>query len=135
MDQTFGFADRRVSTADHHSGIHLDALQKFGCDRIFQEKISGLSVQRPVLDEMPALLPSGDTVVVSRFTRLGRSDHLINLIGSSTERASSSKRWIWVSARPRPRTRWRSTARISLKFIDIVAGPPGGKKYNFGIVV
>lgn len=85
MNQTFGYA--RVSTADQKTDTQLDALQKFGCDRIFQEKISGLSVQRPVLDEMLALLRSGDTVVVSRFTRLGRSrDHLINLIGSFTER-------------------------------------------------
>lgn len=85
MNQTFGYA--RVSTADQNTDTQLDALQKFGCDRIFQEKISGLSVQRPALDEMLGLLRSGDTVVVSRFSRLGRSrDHLINLIGSFSER-------------------------------------------------
>ena len=62
MNQTFGYA--RVSTTDQNTDTQLDALQKFGCDRIFQEKISGLSVQRPALDEMLALLRSGDTVVV-----------------------------------------------------------------------
>ena len=85
MNQTFGYAN--VLTADQNTDTQLDTLQKFGCDRLFHEKISGLSVQRPALDEMLALLRSGDTVVVSRFTRLGRSrDHLINLIGSFTER-------------------------------------------------
>ena len=85
MNQIFGYA--RVSTADQNTDTQIDALQKFGCDRVFQEKISGLSVQRPALDEMLTLLRAGDTVVVSRFSRLGRSrDHLINLIGSFSER-------------------------------------------------
>ncbi|GAB3162547.1 recombinase family protein [Telluribacter humicola] len=80
MNKVFGYA--RVSTADQSTDTQIEALQKYGCDRIFQEKISGLSVQRPALDEMLSLLREGDTVVVSRFTRLGRSrDHLINLIG------------------------------------------------------
>ena len=85
MNQTFGYA--RVSTADQNTDTQIDSLNKFGCDRIFQEKISGLSVQRPALDEMLGLLRSGDTVVVSRFSRLGRSrDHLISLIGSFSAR-------------------------------------------------
>ncbi|MPR37198.1 recombinase family protein [Salmonirosea aquatica] len=85
MKQTFGYA--RVSTADQNTDTQIDALQEYGCDRIFQEKISGLSVQRPALDKMLSLLRPGDTVVVSRFSRLGRSrDHLISLIGSFCQR-------------------------------------------------
>ncbi|TDB57960.1 recombinase family protein [Arundinibacter roseus] len=85
MNQIFGYA--RVSTADQNTDTQIDALQKFGCDRIFQEKISGLSVQRPALDEMLLLLREGDTVIVSRFNRLGRSrDHLISLIGEFSKR-------------------------------------------------
>lgn len=80
MNQIFGYA--RVSTADQNTDTQIEALQKFGCHRIFQEKISGLAMQRPALDEMISMLREGDTVVVSRFSRLGRSrDHLINLIG------------------------------------------------------
>lgn len=80
MNQTFGYA--RVSTSDQNTDTQIEALQKCGCDRIFQEKISGLSVQRPALDKMLSLLREGDTVVVSRFNRLGRSrDHLIILNG------------------------------------------------------
>ncbi|MBU1820813.1 MAG: recombinase family protein [Bacteroidetes bacterium] len=85
MNQTFGYA--RVSTSDQNTDTQLEALQKYGCDRIFQEKISGLSVQRPALDEMLSLLREGDTIIVSRFNRLGRSrDHLINLIGDFANR-------------------------------------------------
>lgn len=81
------FQRPRPPVADQNSDTQIDALQKYGCDRIFQEKISGLSVQRPALDEMLTLLRPGDTVVVSRFTRLGRSrDHLISLIGSFSVR-------------------------------------------------
>ena len=80
MNHTFGYA--RVSTVDQNTDTQIEALQKYGCDRIFQKKISGLATQRPALDEMLSLLRQGDTVVVSRFNRLGRSrDHLIGLIG------------------------------------------------------
>ncbi len=80
MNQVFGYA--RVSTAYQNTDTQMDALQKFGCHRIFQENISGMATHRPALDEMLSLLREGDTVVVSRFSRLGRSrDRLINLIG------------------------------------------------------
>ncbi len=39
MNQTFGYA--RVSTSDQNTDTQIEALQKYGCDRIFQEKISG----------------------------------------------------------------------------------------------
>jgi len=63
MNKIFGYA--RVSTVDQSTDTQIEALVKFGCDRIFQEKISGLSLQRPQLDEMISLLREGDTVVVS----------------------------------------------------------------------
>ena len=81
MNKVFGYA--RVSTVDQNTDTQIDALEKYGCDKIFQEKITGISVQRPELDMMLSLLREGDTVVVARFFRLGRSrDHLINLVGS-----------------------------------------------------
>jgi DNA invertase Pin-like site-specific DNA recombinase len=85
MNKIFGYA--RVSTVDQNTDTQVEALEKFGCDRIFQEKVSGLLVQRPQLDEMLSLLREGDTVVVSRFFRLGRSrDHLITLISDFANR-------------------------------------------------
>jgi DNA invertase Pin-like site-specific DNA recombinase len=79
MNQIFGYA--RVSTQDQNLDTQLDILTKAGCNRIFQDKITGVSVQRPALDEMIGLLREGDTVLVARFFRLGRSrDHVIHLI-------------------------------------------------------
>lgn len=80
MNKLFGYA--RVSTLDQNSDTQLDALQKADCDEISQDKITGISTSRPALDPMLAQLRSGDTVMVARFFRLGRSrDHLINLLG------------------------------------------------------
>ena len=85
MNQIFGYA--RVSAADQNTDTQLDALQRHGCDRIFEEKITGMATQRPALDEMLSLLRAGDTVVVSRFNRLGRSrNHLIDLVGEFADR-------------------------------------------------
>ena len=79
MTKTFGYA--RVSTLDQNLDTQLDALHKAGCDEIFQDKITGMTTSRPALDELQAKLRSGDTVMVARFFRLGRSrDHLIQLI-------------------------------------------------------
>ncbi len=80
MNKLFGYA--RVSTLDQNLDTQLDALQKAGCDEIFQDKITGISTTRPALDTLLTQLRAGDTVMVARFFRLGRSrDHLINLLG------------------------------------------------------
>ena len=79
MERVFGYA--RVSTQEQNLASQVEALQRAGCDRIFQEKITGLATSRPALDELLAQLRPGDTVMVARFNRLGRSrDHLINLL-------------------------------------------------------
>jgi DNA invertase Pin-like site-specific DNA recombinase len=69
--KTFGYA--RVSTTEQNLDTQLQALEKAGCDEIFQEKISGTLASRPELDRMLALIRPGDMVMVSRFFRLGRS--------------------------------------------------------------
>lgn len=80
MNKIFGYA--RVSTLDQNLDTQLDALQKAGCHEIFQDKITGVSTSRPALDNMLSQLRSGDTVMVARFFRLGRSrDHLISMLG------------------------------------------------------
>ena len=85
MNKTFGYA--RVSTADQNLDTQLDILAKAGCDRIFQDKITGMSLQRPALDELLGVLREGDTVLVARFFRLGRSrDHVIHLVHSFHQR-------------------------------------------------
>lgn len=80
MNQLFGYA--RVSTQDQNLDTQLDALERAGCHQIFQDKITGVATSRPALDELLSKLRPGDTVMVARFFRLGRSrDHLISLLG------------------------------------------------------
>ncbi|MEL4885688.1 recombinase family protein [Pectobacterium betavasculorum] len=68
----------RVSTTDQHTDFQRDALDKAGCERIFEEKISGIKDERPVLNKTLRALRRGDTLVVWKLDRLGRS--LIQLI-------------------------------------------------------
>lgn len=67
----YGYA--RVSTRDQNLNLQLDALEKAGCDRIFTDRISGKSRSRPGLDSLLAGIQNGDTTVVWRLDRLGRS--------------------------------------------------------------
>lgn len=67
----FGYA--RVSTQDQNLDLQIDALTKFGCDKYFHEKISGKNKERPELNKLIAQLRPGDTVVVWKLDRLGRS--------------------------------------------------------------
>ena len=63
----------RCSTADQNLDWQLDALNKKGCERIYQEKISGTKKDRPELGKMLDALRAGDTVVICELTRLSRS--------------------------------------------------------------
>lgn len=76
----FGYA--RVSTKDQRLRMQRDALQAAGCDHVFEDHgISGAKGSRPGLDEMLAALRPGDSVVVFKLDRLGRSVlHLADLL-------------------------------------------------------
>jgi DNA invertase Pin-like site-specific DNA recombinase len=63
----------RVSTLDQDPGLQLDALARAGCDRILEEKVSGVATSRPVRDQILKELRPGDTLTVWDLTRLGRS--------------------------------------------------------------
>lgn len=67
----FGYA--RVSTDDQHLDLQRDALQKAGCHDIYEEKMSGKQADRPALLQCLRALRAGDTLVVWRLDRLGRS--------------------------------------------------------------
>lgn len=70
----------RVSTQDQQLHLQLDDLARAGCERIFQEKVSSAKV-RPQLGLLVDSLRAGDTVVVWKLDRLGRSmKELITLI-------------------------------------------------------
>ena len=68
----------RVSTADQNLDLQRDALGQAGCGKTFTDVISGAQAERPGLTEALAYLREGDTLVVWKLDRLGRS--LPNLI-------------------------------------------------------
>ena len=68
----------RVSTHDQNLDLQTDALQQAGCQRIYVDRTSGAKSERPGLDTLKEVLREGDTLVVWRLDRLGRS--LQNLI-------------------------------------------------------
>lgn len=77
----------RVSTADQHLTMQEDALRKDGCKEVFTDVVSGVKSQRPGLDKALAYLRDGDTLVVWKLDRLGRSiQHLIETIKLLNER-------------------------------------------------
>ena len=77
----------RVSTRDQKLDLQIDALKKAGCEKIFSDVISGATKDRPNLDKMLEQLRAGDTVVVYKLDRLGRSlRHLVNLINEFMEK-------------------------------------------------
>lgn len=82
----FGYA--RVSTEDQNLDMQIDALNKYGVERIFQEKMTGTKKDRPQLDELLKLLRKGDKVVVYKLDRISRSTkHLIELSEQFNEMA------------------------------------------------
>src|SRR5262245_22842002 len=64
----------RVSGRDQDLTLQLDALKAAGCKRVFAEKVSGTSTTgREKLAEMLDYIREGDTLVITRLDRLGRS--------------------------------------------------------------
>lgn len=71
----------RVSTQDQNLDLQMDALKNAGCEIIFKEKASGKNKERPELLNLFSKLRAGDTVVVWKLDRLGRSlRDLIDLV-------------------------------------------------------
>jgi DNA invertase Pin-like site-specific DNA recombinase len=82
----------RVSTADQHLRMQEDALKSAGCEEIYTDVISGVKSQRPGLDKALNYLREGDTLVVWKLDRLGRSiQHLIHTINSLLDKKISFK--------------------------------------------
>ncbi len=77
----------RVSTHDQTLDLQRDALEKAGCERVFTDTISGAKAERPGLEQALHFLRRGDTLVVWRLDRLGRSlQHLLETVGQLQER-------------------------------------------------
>jgi DNA invertase Pin-like site-specific DNA recombinase len=63
----------RVSTQDQNPEFQVDALEKAGCEQIFQEKFTGKLRERPELSQCLRTLRKGDILVVWKLDRLARS--------------------------------------------------------------
>jgi len=74
----FGYA--RVSTEEQNLDMQVDALTKFGVEKIYKEKLTGTRKDRPQLEELLKVLRNGDKIVVYKLDRISRSTkHLIEL--------------------------------------------------------
>ncbi len=77
----------RVSTIEQNINLQLDALSEAGCEKIFEDKVSGTKAIRPGLQAALEFIKPGDTLVVWRLDRLGRSlKHLIETVSQLEER-------------------------------------------------
>lgn len=82
----------RVSTDDQNLDLQRDALQQAGCEQIFTDTVSGTKAERKGLTDALSHLRSGDTLVVWRLDRLGRSlRHLIDTVTALQERGIGFK--------------------------------------------
>jgi DNA invertase Pin-like site-specific DNA recombinase len=82
----------RVSTLEQDPALQHDALTAAGCYRIYTDRASGSLEKRPELDKVLDQLRPGDTLVVWRLDRLGRSlRHLIDVVGELGERGVGFK--------------------------------------------
>lgn len=77
----------RVSTADQQLSLQEDALREAGCTEIFTDIVSGLKEIRPGFDKLMTYIRPGDTLMVWKLDRLGRSmKHLIDIIQTLNSR-------------------------------------------------
>lgn len=85
MSQLVGYS--RISTSGQEHSLQLDALERAGCVRIFSDQASGALDRRPELNRLFDFLREGDTLVVWRLDRMGRSlRHLVETITNLSDR-------------------------------------------------
>ncbi len=82
----------RVSTQDQNLDLQLKALKSAGCQKLFREKVSGTTRNRPEFRRMLDQIRSGDTIVVWKLDRLARSTRdLLNTIETLAESGANFK--------------------------------------------
>lgn len=95
----YGYA--RVSTVDQNTERQVIALQEYGCEIIYQEKMSGTKKDRPELQELLNSIQTGDIVVVSELNRISRSlQDLLQLVTAISDKGGKivSLKESWINA-------------------------------------
>lgn len=82
----------RVSTEDQDLTLQREALKGTGCQRLYEEKMSGAKRSRPELNRMLEQLRAGDVVIVSRLDRLARSTRDLLEIAEHLKQAEAGLR-------------------------------------------
>ena len=99
----------RVSTTGQNLESQIEHLQAKGCDKIFQEKLTGFDRRRPQLERMLQTLSDSDTLVVTSLDRLARSTHDLFEITKKTEASGAAFRSL--------REPWADTTSSMGKFL------------------
>ena len=73
LQETMKYGYARVSTEDQNPAMQLAALKKAGCKTVFKDEVTGAHVKRPALTRCLKALQTGDTLIVWKLDRLGRS--------------------------------------------------------------
>src|SRR5918998_2354072 len=104
-DMLYGYA--RVSTDAQDLASQLAQLKAAGCEKVFQEKVSGVTAERPQLKRLMAALAPGDVVVIPAVDRLSRDTTDLLVIARDMQRAGAGR---GRPALPGGR-RWRAARR------------------------
>jgi DNA invertase Pin-like site-specific DNA recombinase len=77
----------RISTKEQNLDMQVIALEEAGCERIYEEVVSGVKADRPIFNKVIEQLREGDTLTVWKLDRLGRSlKHLVELVHTLMQR-------------------------------------------------
>src|SRR5713101_2132826 len=83
MEELMKIGSVRVSKQEQHEALQIDALKEAGCEKWFVDKMTGSKAERKGLDEALTYVRPGDTFVVWKLDRAGRSlKHLIDLLNT-----------------------------------------------------
>lgn len=90
VNMIYGYA--RVSTLAQDLANQLAQLKAAGCEKVFREKITGTTAERPQLKKMMSALASGDVVVIPAVDRLSRDTTDLLVIARDVQRAGAGLR-------------------------------------------
>ena len=107
----------RVSSTSQSLEVQLEALKKYGCEKIFQEKVSGTSTQgREQLRECLDFVREGDELVITRIDRLARSVLDLQLIVKEL-----TDKGVTLSATEQPISTKDATSKCFLDMLGVFA--------------